>query len=104
MENKVVLSALVSYKKDFDVDSDFAKHELNQINEAIKEIQRFTDGYNVAIVWNVDDILQQAEHLGITMSIDEAKHTLYRLVRCHDAEVGINWDTIDNMIMGCCHE
>ena len=50
------------------------------------------------IIWGVEDILCRAEDMDKYMSEPVAQQILYLMKKNHDAEAGINWDTIDHWI------
>jgi len=49
----------------------------------------------IAIVWNTDDVHQQAEDMGIRISERDAENILDRVEANHDASIGVSWDVID---------
>ena len=48
---------------------------------------------SIAIVWHVDDVLDQCP----TLSRDEALEVLHALKYKHDANIGINWEVIESV-------
>jgi len=48
--------------------------------------------------WHIEDVMGQAENMGIELTEDQAIEVLYWLAKCHDANYGINWDSIDSAI------
>ena len=48
----------------------------------------------IEIVWNTDDVFDQAKRDGVDISEEQASLVLQRMKRYHDACVGINWDVI----------
>lgn len=48
--------------------------------------------------WHVEDVMSQAEDLGVELTEDQAIEVLYWLAKCHDANYGINWGSIDSAI------
>jgi len=48
--------------------------------------------------WHVEDVMSQAEDLGVKLTEDQAIEVLYWLAKCHDANYGINWNSIDSAI------
>jgi hypothetical protein len=48
----------------------------------------------IEIKWSTEDVLCQAEQLDLKLTEDQADEVLENVFRCHDAEVGINWDVI----------
>lgn len=49
----------------------------------------------IAIIWNVDDVLEIAKEKNIKLSHSEALDILDYIESNHDANYGINWTTID---------
>jgi hypothetical protein len=47
--------------------------------------------HEIAIIWDTDDVLSVREDL----SPIHAWHVLEHCRKCHDAEVGINWDVLE---------
>ena len=50
------------------------------------------------VVWNIQDIYDQAEDDGIELDSNQAQEILASLHQKHDASVGINWDVISAAI------
>ena len=50
------------------------------------------------IAWNTEDVLDQAEQDGRSISEEDARELLHKIVRKHDAGVGISWDTISEYL------
>ena len=71
----------------------------------------FGNGYNsensVAIVWAIEDVRYQLEILNENYDIelvlcdDDCMQVLETVVDNHDAEYGVNWDSIYNAIEWC---
>ena len=71
----------------------------------------FGNGYNsensVAIVWAIEDVRYQLENLNENYDIelvlcdDDCMQVLERVVDNHDANYGVNWDSIYNAIEWC---
>jgi len=55
---------------------------------------------NMAIVWNVDDIIGVAEQKGLDITKEQACEVLETLLDNHDADLGVNWDTISYALDG----
>jgi hypothetical protein len=49
----------------------------------------------VASWWHIDDVAMQAESMGETLTEDECRDVLERIMRRHDCNIGINWDVIE---------
>lgn len=47
-----------------------------------------------AIIWSTDDILSEAESIGKKIDGEDARYLLHRMLRKHDAGIGVTWDTI----------
>ena len=47
------------------------------------------------VIWQVEDVTQQAADRGIKISEDEAQEIIERMEDKHDCSIGITWDTID---------
>ena len=61
-----------------------------------RSLDKIGDGLAIAIVWSAEDVQTIAEeNYDTTLSEVEIKTVLYNLRRRFDAEIGINWDTID---------
>ena len=54
----------------------------------------------ISIIWTTEDVLHQAKEKGVKLTEDEANEILLQMERKHDADVGINWETIDDYIEG----
>ena len=48
----------------------------------------------IGIIWNLDDVKQQAKTMGIKITQDEAREVLDRVVRKFDANDGVNWSVL----------
>jgi pyruvate-formate lyase-activating enzyme len=49
-------------------------------------------------IWDIDDVKERLEHNNITATDEECLYVLQTLEGLFDANVGINWDSIDNAI------
>jgi hypothetical protein len=54
----------------------------------------------ISIIWSTEDVLHQAKQKGVKLTEDEANEILLEMERKHDADIGINWETIDDYIEG----
>jgi len=54
----------------------------------------------ISIGWSTEDVLQRAKDNDVKLTEDEANSILLEIQRDYDAEVGINWETIDDYIEG----
>ena len=48
--------------------------------------------------WCEDDITDQCEQIGVELSQDETRRVLEMIVKIHDCEIGINWNSINSAI------
>ena len=49
----------------------------------------------IHITWCTEDVLHEAEELGVELTEDEANDVLIRMEEKHDAIIGISWDVMD---------
>jgi hypothetical protein len=49
----------------------------------------------IHIGWSTEDVLQRAKDNDVKLTEDEANSILLEMQRDYDADVGINWETID---------
>ena len=54
----------------------------------------------ISIIWSTEDVLQRAKDSDVKLTEDEANSILLEIQRDYDADVGINWETIDDYIEG----
>jgi hypothetical protein len=54
----------------------------------------------ISIGWSTEDVLQRAKDNDVKLTEDEANSILLEIQRDYDADVGINWETIDDYIEG----
>ena len=52
----------------------------------------------IHIEWSTEDVLQRAKDNDVKLTEDEANSILLEMQREYDADVGINWETIDDYI------
>lgn len=69
-----------------------SKFDWDHIKSSKKD---FISGNSIAIIWGIEDVLGRAEEQEIPLTEDEARDILSWMDRKHDADIGINWDTID---------
>ena len=72
--------------------SSFASLKTICNRDLAKELQ---DIKNTSITWSVEDFLYKAQEINYRISKKKAEEALHRMIRKHDAELGINWDTVD---------
>ena len=58
----------------------------------------FIDKDTIVVAWDIGDIKERGSAIGIEVSTTEAREILDDILRNHDANYGINWDTIDMAI------
>lgn len=49
----------------------------------------------IVIKWSTEDVLAMAESMDIELTETQADQILDNLIKCLDANVGINWDVIN---------
>ena len=54
----------------------------------------------IHIGWSTEDVLQRAKDSDVKLTEDEANSILLEMQREYDADIGINWETIDDYIEG----
>lgn len=73
-----------------DEDSDLFKQAAAAVNE-LDQFELVDKRYAIAIVWQVDDVLQARPDL----TEEQALEVITRVEQCHDACIGVTWDTLD---------
>lgn len=48
--------------------------------------------------WHIEDIVMVAEELDEDLSREEIEQIMHLMARAHDANIGINWEVIQNAI------
>ena len=48
--------------------------------------------------WHIEDIMSQAEDMGIELTMEDVERVMYLIARTHDACIGINWEVIEEAI------
>lgn len=61
------------------------------------KIDEFGEPYAV-VAWSVEDIFQHATEDGVRVTREQAIEVINRIVRGHDACIGINWEVISTII------
>ena len=72
-----------------DPDSDLFKAAVLAVNE-LDQYELVDKRYAMAIVWQVDDVLSIRPDL----TEEQAGEVLGRVEDCHDASIGVSWDTL----------
>lgn len=58
-----------------------------------------SETYTISITWSTLDVHFVASDLGIKLSDSEARDILKRAYENHDANVGINWSVLEELIL-----
>ncbi len=67
----------------------------------------YTSTNSIAIIWDIQDVRGQLESLNenyqieLELSDDDCMEVLQRVVDNHDANYGVNWDSLYNAIEYC---
>ena len=67
----------------------------------------FNSENSIAIIWDIQDVRYQLESLNenyqieLELSDDDCMEVLQRVVDNHDANYGVNWDSLYNAIEYC---
>lgn len=67
----------------------------------------FNSENSIAIIWDIEDVRRQLESLNenygidLELSDDDCMEVLERIVDNHDANYGVNWDSLYNAIEYC---
>ena len=79
--------------------SSLYKKIYNKAYEEGKKSRQVTFGFadkdTIVIAWNVGDVKERGSAIGVNISTTEAREILDNVLRNHDANDGISWDTID---------
>jgi hypothetical protein len=63
-----------------------------------EEIEEIRTGEAIVTIWRVEDVINQADERGITLTKEQAKNVLRRMESKHDCNIGLNWDVMDHWI------
>ena len=63
-----------------------------------KLIQDNNGNWEIIVAWGEEDIIQQAEDDGVTLTPAQVHRVMMVIVRSYDACIGINWDVINSAI------
>jgi len=58
----------------------------------------WVDDDHISILWNVDDVKEQAKNKNIKLNKEECREVLDACLKYHDANIGISWDILDDHI------
>jgi hypothetical protein len=61
-------------------------------------IQELQDRGYIRVLWHKDDILKVAEENEVTLTDDEVYDIITDLEQNHDANYGLSWDTINDVL------
>lgn len=75
-----------------DEDSDLFKQAVAAVNE-LDHYELTDKRYAMAIVWQIDDVLSIRPDL----TEEQAGEVICRVEQCHDASLGVTWDTLDEV-------
>ena len=82
--------------------SSLYKKIYNNGFEEGKQKKQITIGFiekdTIVVAWDIGDIKERGSAIGIEVSTTEAREILDDILRNHDANYGINWNTIDMAI------
>jgi len=104
MHNKEVLAA-IAYTLNAALESDTLRDESDteaahekfvlDLTRGRDEIEQLLSGDAIASIWTVDDVYSVAEDREYgEVTEQQAKEVLQSVERNHDANYGINWDTL----------
>lgn len=78
--------------------TDYNHEQVARLDRAIKDVQRLVKGDDIALFWSIDDVLSLGEdnegNQTTKISDQEARATLAKVKNNHDANIGVNWDTL----------
>jgi len=61
-------------------------------------IDEYEQKFKGCICWSIDDMIQEAREEGWELSEDDAQAALEEMIDDHDANNGINWNTVSYYI------
>ena len=66
-------------------------------SEAAKELQRVhgDEGLILVDIWTADDFYHVGEEMEVELTDEEIRFAMYLVEQQKDANIGINWDTIE---------
>ena len=68
------------------------------MKKKIKPVWGWVDDDHISILWNVEDVREQAKNKNIKLNKEECRQVLDLCLKYHDACYGISWDTLDQHI------
>ena len=83
--------------------TDEKKLERYWSERGVKELESLMRGDNIAIFWDIDDVKSLGEdnegNQTTKISDQEARATLADVKNNHDASIGVNWDTLWDVLL-----
>ena len=73
---------------------ELGKKDKKTQEKIMSGINKFFEN-RVSMSWDISDVMHVAEERGYEVSDEDAHFILGLLVSEHDANIGINWDTIE---------
>jgi ClpP class serine protease len=70
----------------------------SEIKDAENSLKEYWEN-KIAITWSVEDIMDRARDISISITEDQAKEILQQVLNRHDASIGVNWDVFDDYII-----
>lgn len=78
-------------------------NELYKLKAQLKKVQKEFEQYKKeSIRWCWEDFTYRAEEIGYKCSKKKAQELVEQMIRKHDANLGINWYTLDYYIETNC--
>ena len=68
------------------------------MNEVEKAKQVLKDAGYVDTLWHIDDIIGKAEDMNVILTEDQVNAVRADIEHNHDANYGVDWDTIESAI------
>ena len=71
-----------------------------KVKDIIKKLEKHVDQDTEILIdiWHTNDIIETAKDMEIDLTSKQVKEVMEQLENTHNAEIGINWDTIENAI------
>lgn len=72
------------------------KKQIQELKSKLTKLERKHEQYKrESIKWGVGDFMGRAKDTGYTISRAKAQDSLEEMIRRHDCNFGITWDTLD---------
>lgn len=69
------------------------------IKELKEHLRNYPDSMPIAYaLWLPDDVIETANAIGVTLNDEQIADVLHHVDNSHDANYGINWQTIESAI------